>query len=154
MALFETSLALNTSLSEVFDFFVRPALLIGTAPPELSLRLVEAPERLHLAARVVIKTAFEPGKLLAERQIEGTFRKWEMTHEFDEEGAGTRVRTRIDFEPPGGLLGLTVTEAVVRRELEWVFAYRAERLRERFGAKESKPSAHSSGSLESGGPNQ
>jgi len=147
MSLFETSLSLARPVGEVFDFFIQPALLIQTAPPELSLQLMEAPERLELGSKVVVRgrrwgiphrstmevTGFEPGQLLVERQVEGTFRKWELTHLFEEEGVGTRVLARVEFEPPGGLLGLTVTEARVRRELEWVFAYRAERLHERFG---------------------
>jgi len=147
MALFETSIILARPAEEVFDFFIQPALFIQTSPPELSLQLLEAPERLHRGARLKLAgrrwgiphrmttevTAFEPGQLLAIRQTEGTFRHWEMTQRFEEQDGKTVVQTRIDFEPPGGLLGLVVTEAAVRRELEGVHAYRTERLRERFG---------------------
>ena len=147
MATFEKSLTLPRPPEEVFDFFIQPALMIATSPPDLSLQLVEGPERLSLGVRVKVRgrrwglpyhvmtevTSFEPGKLLAQRQVEGTFRRWEMTQRFEAEGGGTTVHTRIDFDLPGGLLGLVVTEAAVRSELEAVAAYRAERLRERFG---------------------
>src|SRR5262245_27439121 len=146
MALFETSLSLSRPVEVVFDFFVQPALFIATAPPELSLQLLEAPERLSLGARVQVSgrrwgiphrattevTAFVPGELLMEWQTEGTFRRWEMTRSFEGVDQSTLIRTHIYFEPPGRLLGLTVTEARVRRDLEWVFQYQGERLRERW----------------------
>ena len=147
MPLFEKSLTLPRPPEEVFDFFIQPSLMIATSPPEMSLQLAEGPERLSLGARVKVRgrrwgfayhvmtevTAFEPGRLLVQNQIEGTFRRWEMTQRFEAEGGGTVVRTRVEFDPPGGLLGLAVNEAAVRRELEMISAYRAERLRERFG---------------------
>ena len=130
--------------AEVFALFAQPAALLRTAPPELSLRLEEAPERLFLGARLVIVgrrwglshrsvlevTAFDEGRLLVEEQRQGPFRRWVQTHLFEAAESGTCLTARIEFDPPGGILGLTITEAFVRRDLEWVVAHRAERLRE------------------------
>ncbi len=143
MPFFESSITLTRELSEVFAWFLQPALLIRTTPPELSLKLEEAPERLFLGAKTIIVgrrwglshrsvmevTALEPEKLLVEEQRQGPFRRWCATQTFEAIEGGTCVTTRIDFEPPGGILGLNVTEAFVRRELERVFSHRAERLR-------------------------
>lgn len=146
MALFEATCLLSRPPPEVFELFIQPALLIQTAPPELALQLVEAPERLHLGARVKVRgrrwgishrattevSAFVLDERLTERQVEGTFRSWEMSQRFEASDTGTRVVTSINFEPPGGLLGLTVTEALIRRELTWFLDYRTERLQEWF----------------------
>src|SRR5689334_22115207 len=142
MPLFDASVVLTREPAVVFDWFSQPALMIATAPPELALRLIQAPERLSLGARVALAgrrwgvphpatmevTGFEPPSLLVEEQRQGPFRRWVPTHRFEPVNEGTLLKVRVDFEPPGGILGLTVTEAYVRRELEWIFAHRAERL--------------------------
>jgi ligand-binding SRPBCC domain-containing protein len=48
---------------------------------------------------------------------------------------GTRVIDRIDYEPPGGLLGLVATASLVKRDLEKIFAYRCQKLEEMMGGK-------------------
>jgi hypothetical protein len=40
---------------------------------------------------------------------------------------------RIEFESPGGLVGFVMTEERIRRDLEWVFGYRTEKLHELLG---------------------
>jgi ligand-binding SRPBCC domain-containing protein len=144
MPLFQASLVLPREPAAVLDWFIQPAWMLRTAPPELALRLVEGPERLFLGARVVIAgrrwgvphratmevTGFEPPAHLVEEQRQGSFRRLTVTHRFEPAEGGTLLTARVEFEPPGGILGLTVTEALVRRELQWVFDYRAERLRE------------------------
>ena len=155
MPLFESSQIFARPSAEVFDFFSRPANLLAASPPELHLRLDEAPERLGPGARVTVRgrrwgvphrivtevTAFEPGVLFVEEQRLGPFRRWVHTHRFDVVADGTRVSETIDFEPPGGLLGLTVTAASVLRDLEWAFAYRKKRLEELLGPAPRSPEA-------------
>src|SRR5688500_10370956 len=106
MAVFDTSVLLARPPEEVFAFFLKPALMIRIAPPELSLELLEGPEQLSLGARVKVRgrrwgiphrattevTALEMNRLLTECQIEGIFRRWEMSHTFEADGAGTCVR--------------------------------------------------------------
>jgi ligand-binding SRPBCC domain-containing protein len=149
MPVFEASQTFPRRPQDVFDFFTRPAQLLAAYPPELHLRLEEAPERLGPGARLRVRgrrwgvphravsevTAFEPGVLFVEEQREGPFRRWVHTHCFEAlPGGGVCVRDHIDFEPPGGILGLTVTAAYVLRDLEAVFAYRQRKLAEMLGA--------------------
>jgi ligand-binding SRPBCC domain-containing protein len=148
MPIFEASLILTREPAVVFAWFIQPALVLGATPPELSLRLEEAPGILFPGARTVIVgrrwglshrsvlevTAFEPDRLLVEEQREGPFRRWRVSHTFEPVDGDTRLTGLVEFQPPGGILGLKVTEAFVRRELESLFAYRAARLRELFGA--------------------
>jgi ligand-binding SRPBCC domain-containing protein len=139
MPRFETSQDFAFPLERVFDVFTRPANLVRVMPPELHFQVLEAPERLALGSRVTVQgrrwglgqrvtsavTAFEAGVLFIQEQVAGPFRRWVHRHEFEAlaEG-GTRVREAIDFEPPGGVLGLQLTPAAVERELDRVFARR------------------------------
>jgi len=149
MPVFETSQSFSCALKDIFDFLTQPARVLLASPPELHLRLEDAPERLSLGARVVVRgrrwgiphravnevTAFEPEVQFVEEQREGPFRRWVHTHRLEAVDGGVLVSDHIDFEPPGGILGLTLTAARVLRDLEWVFAYRGTRLAELLGAR-------------------
>lgn len=143
----EASTLLSPSTAEVFDFLSRPANLIAVTPPEFNLRLVEAPERLFLGARVVLQgrrwgfaqrivsevTAFEPGRLLVDEQREGPFPKWIHTHLLEAVPGGTRMTDRIEFEAPGGMLGFLLTPKAITTELQEMFAYREQKFKELLG---------------------
>jgi ligand-binding SRPBCC domain-containing protein len=149
MPQFEVSTSLSQPMASVFDFLALTANLIEVTPPEFNVRLVEAPERLHLGARVVLQarrwgfaqrlvsevTAFEPNHLLVDEQREGPFRKWIHTHLLETVPGGTRMTDRIEFEAPGGLLGFLLTPETIVSELQEMFAYREGRLKELLGGK-------------------
>jgi ligand-binding SRPBCC domain-containing protein len=129
---------------KVWELLIRPTTLVQVSPPELNLRLIEAPELLHLGARIVIQgrrwglsqrmvsvvTAFEPGLLLIDEQREGPFRSWVHTHRLEAISEGTRMTDQVDFEPPGGLLGFLVTARRVEQELAEMFRYRGRRFKD------------------------
>jgi ligand-binding SRPBCC domain-containing protein len=147
MPSFVTSIELARSAAEIFDYLARPANVGALAPAELRLELVEGPPRIALgtllhwkARRMGVSqsiineiTAFEEATLIGEEQRSGPFKRWALTHRFKTKAAGTLLTTEIAFEPPGGMLGLLVTAEVIRRDLEKLFTYRAERLAELFG---------------------
>jgi ligand-binding SRPBCC domain-containing protein len=148
---FETSTSLSLPIARVFDFLSLSANLVELTPPEFNVRLVEAPERLHLGARVVLQarrwgfsqrlvsevTAFEPDHLLVDEQRDGPFRKWIHTHILEAVPGGTRMTDRIEFEPPDGVLGFLLTPETILSELQDLFAYRERRLKELLEAKDS-----------------
>jgi ligand-binding SRPBCC domain-containing protein len=149
MPCFETSQDFAFPLGRVFDVFTRPANLARVMPPELHFRVIEAPERLELGSRVTVQgrrwglgqrvtsevTAFEAEVRFVQEQVCGPFRRWAHRHEFEAlPDGGTRVCEAIDFEPPGGLLGLQLTAAAVERELGQVFAYRKGKWAELLGS--------------------
>jgi ligand-binding SRPBCC domain-containing protein len=134
-------------VADVFDFLARPANLQRLAPPELRLELVEGPDRLELgsvlhwkARRMGVSqmlvhevTAFEEGVRIVEEQRRGPLRRWVFAHRFEPSQAGTRLTEEIDYEPPGGPLGLLVGAEAIRQDLETLFAYREKQLREGLG---------------------
>ncbi len=150
MPRFIVAVDVSAPLPRVFDFFRRPANLLGVTPPGLRLQLEEAPDELQLGSRLALVsrrwglryrgvtevTAFAPDAFFIEEQKEGAFRRWLHAHRFAAMPDGrTRVTDEIDYEPPGGLLGLLLTTAAVDRELHDYFRYRNERLAEMFGAR-------------------
>jgi ligand-binding SRPBCC domain-containing protein len=146
MPRFESIVRLSAPLAEVFDFFCQPANLLRVTPPEMHLRMLQAPERLELGSRFIVEirrfgipqrieseiTAFEPEVLFADAQISGPFRKWVHTHRFAAQDGSTSVTDEIEYEAPGGLLGLLITSASIERDLQWAFAYRIEQLQHLF----------------------
>jgi ligand-binding SRPBCC domain-containing protein len=149
MATFESTVCVPHPIAEVFDFFSQPANLIRISPPELNLRLVEAPERIQLGSHVKLRggawgvslasdievTAFEPNRLFVDEQRQGPLGKWIHTHRFEELPDGTRLTDSIEFAAPTGLLGQLVTEAMIEKELCWVFEYRDKRVLELLGTQ-------------------
>jgi ligand-binding SRPBCC domain-containing protein len=147
MALLEHTLSFGRPVGEVFDFFCQPAHWVGLSPPDLRLQLVECPERIDLGACVIVKsrrwgmpqqvvtaiTAFEPNRLIVHEQRQGPFARWIHTQRFEEVAVGTRLIDHIVYQPPRGLLGLTVTAAFLARDLERIFAFRSKKLREVWG---------------------
>ncbi len=147
MPVFEDTIDLPRPVAEVFAFFADPRNLERVSPPDLNLRVVEGPERLFQGARVVVMgrrwgvphrivseiTAFTPDQSFTDTQVEGVFRRWVHAHRFEEVPGGTRVSDRIDYEPPGGMIGLVLTPAFLEQDLKRMHTYRAEKLRELFG---------------------
>jgi len=144
---FTDSMIVPADAAAVFAFLRDPRNALRLAPPELHLEITCAPPLLEVGARVELKgrrwgithrsvleiIALEEDKLLREVQRAGPFRKWERVQRFEAAGeAATRLVDEVTFEPPGGMLGLVVNAAFVRRELASLFEYRKQRLHELF----------------------
>ena len=133
-------------LAELFAFFTRPTNLVQLAPADLQLQLLSAPDVLVRGARLVWQgrrwgiaqkiiqevARFEDEKLIVVEQKQGPFARWVHAHHFTATEAGTRIEEKIDFEPPGGLLGRLISADTIRKDLDKLFAYRSARLKERF----------------------
>ena len=147
MPTFATAVCLARPVAEVFAFFLRPANHLLLVPPEVHVQLVHAPEQLYLGARTTLQvrrwglrrrvvrevTAFQADALLTDEQREGPFRRWVHQRRFEAWTAdGTRLTDTVEFEPPGGLLGLTLTTGFLLRDLEELFAYQATQLFDRL----------------------
>jgi ligand-binding SRPBCC domain-containing protein len=144
MPVFEHVTELRCPPAKVFEFISRPANLLAVSPPDLHLRLVDGPERLALGARITVRgrrwgvsqsitsevTALEPGALLKDEQRSGPFGRFVHTHRLEATPEGTRMTDRIEFDPPGGLLGLILTAGRIENELRESFAYRDRKFRE------------------------
>jgi ligand-binding SRPBCC domain-containing protein len=140
------TLEIARPIQDMFAFFARPKNLLQFTPPDFNLELMSGPEILELGARLVWKgrrwgisqqitqlvATFDKEKLIVVEQMKGPFSRWIQAHHFEAADAGTRIVEKIDFAPPGGLLGLAISADSIRKELEKISAYRATRLKELF----------------------
>ena len=150
MAEFSTSVTVDGPIEKVFNFLIRPANAVKFSPPDLGIVLIDAPEVLQAGSRIEFKiqtwgqvtnliheimTFIEPTQYV-ERQIKGPFKAWLHTHLLETNAAGQVVVTdQIEFEPPGGLIGLLVTKKKIIEHLEDGFFYRHDHLRKLLDAE-------------------
>jgi ligand-binding SRPBCC domain-containing protein len=144
MPTFEAVTLVACPPERVWEFLCRPANLIRVSPPELHMQLVEGPERLQLGSRITVQgrrwgiqqrvtsevTQFVEMDLLIDEQKQGPFGKFVHMHKIEPAAEGTKMTDRIDYAPPGGLLGLAMTAKRIAGDLEWVFAYRTRKIKE------------------------
>ncbi|MBI1832941.1 MAG: SRPBCC family protein [Planctomycetes bacterium] len=134
-------------LPELFAYLTQPKHLTQLTPADLNLELVTAPEVLTLGSRLVWKgrrwgisqqitqevVAFEVEKLIIMEQKQGPLARWVYASQFSAIEKGTRIVEKIDYDPPGGLLGFIVTADSLRRDFDKLLAYREKKLKEIFG---------------------
>ncbi len=144
MAHFQTSSEFNVACSTLFELLVQPSQLERISPQDVNLCLVSGPRRMELGSVVTWKAKrsgiaqqmtvevveFEVNQVVVIKQQKGPFRKWVHRQELHESDDGIVLKDEIEFEPPGGLLGLVVTEDWVRDDLKKNFAFRNEKLRD------------------------
>lgn len=141
---FETSVTLRCPADIAFDFLIRPANAIKVSPPSLGLTFLDAPAVLELGSKLQIKvqtwgqvvnmvheiTIFDRPNQFVEKQISGMFKMWQHEHHIETTASGDVLITdRIQFEPPGGLVGLIVTKDKILDQLEDGFFHRHGQLR-------------------------
>src|SRR3954451_23487876 len=131
--------------AEVFPFFADPRNLEAITPPLLSFRLL-TPDPIALGVGTFLQYAlrlrggpvrwdtliqeWEPPVRFVDVQVRGPYRLWHHTHELIslDDGAATLMRDTVRYAVGFGLVGEVVRRAVVRRDLEAIFAFRAERV--------------------------
>lgn len=148
MPLFESRTSLNASSEQVFDYILRPANLQAIAPPETQFVYVSPPSLIELGSRLTCKVSaygmiqqlsYEIVELVSphryrEKMVEGPLRLW--LHDYIVEpnaDGGVILINRIEFEPPGGMMGLIVNSSRIQDALEDGFDYRAKALQKVFG---------------------
>ena len=129
--------------AEVFEFFSNAANLEVLTPPWLHFHilnpslvisqgaLIDYRLRIHgipLTWRSEI-SRWNPPSSFVDEQRKGPYRRWVHTHTFRDERGGTRVGDSVEFEVPlGWLVG-----GLVMRDVNRIFAFREQALRQRFG---------------------
>ena len=124
MPVFSKSVLIAAPLDDVFRFHEREDALSLLTPAFPAVRMIGRTGGIQTGARVELRvgffrwvalhTAYERNRLFVDEQIRGPFAKWVHQHEFEADGAKTRLTDRITYELPGGslinrLFGWTVT---------------------------------------------
>jgi len=145
----QTEQWLPRPLEEVFAFFSDAANLEELTPPWLHFRIL-TPLPIEMRAGVLIDyqiqyrivplrwrteiTVWEPPHRFVDRQLRGPYRQWIHEHTFEAKDGGTLMRDRVDYAVPGWLLEPLIHAWIVGPDVRRIFAYREEKMRQRFGS--------------------
>lgn len=144
----ERSQRLQLPVEEAFAFYADARNLEAITPPWLGFR-VTTPGEIQMRAGTLIDyrlklhgfpvrwrtriEAWDPPHRFVDAQIRGPYSLWEHTHTFEADGPGAVViADRVRYALPFGPLGALAHAAFVRRDLERIFDYRREAVRERL----------------------
>ncbi|MDP2711656.1 MAG: SRPBCC family protein [Solirubrobacteraceae bacterium] len=129
---------------DAFAFFADARNLEAITPPLLRFRVV-TPGPIAMGAGTLIRyrlrvrgvpvswlteiTEWEPPDRFVDEQLRGPYALWQHTHTFEAlDGGGTLMRDVVRYALPLGPLGELARRAFVARDVEAIFAYRAERI--------------------------
>jgi len=145
----QTEIWMPRPLEEVFAFFSDAANLEELTPPWLNFRIL-TPLPIEMRPGVLIDyqiqyrmvplrwrteiTVWEPPHRFVDRQLQGPYRQWIHEHTFEAKDGGTRMRDRVDYAVPGWILEPLIHAWIVGPDVRRIFAYREEKMRQRFGS--------------------
>jgi ligand-binding SRPBCC domain-containing protein len=134
-------------LSEVFDFFSKAENLGNITPPHVRFKiLTPLPIKMGVGTlidyqislfRISFKwqtkiTKWEMPNRFEDTQIKGPYKTWIHTHIFEEKDGGVWMTDIVKYESPGGFLEFIPHNLFVKRNVEQIFSYREEALKEIF----------------------
>ena len=132
---------IDASAETVFAFHEAPDAFERLQPPWQTTRIVQPPTSLEVGTRVVLKikvgpvwqtivaehVEYEPGRMFADRMLEGPFASWLHKHIVTPKGPNQCVLTdEIEYELPLGILGRIFGSRFARWNLERMFEFRHE----------------------------
>lgn len=137
----------SASLQDVFAFFSDAANLERLTPPWLRFQILTPQPiemfpgtridyRLHwhgipLRWRTEI-TAWQPPHYFQDVQLKGPYSLWHHTHRFEAVDGGTLIRDQVQYALPFGIIGRIVHAFSVQRNVQQIFRYREQKVREIF----------------------
>lgn len=129
---------------DVFGFFADARNLEAITPPLLRFEVL-TPDPIEMGVGTFLQYRlrvrgvpvswhtliqdWQPGVRFVDVQVRGPYRLWHHTHTFEEiEGGRTLMRDVVRYSIGFGALGRLAHELVVRRDVEAIFDFRAERV--------------------------
>jgi hypothetical protein len=141
----QTEQWLPKAIAEVFPFFANAHNLQTITPPWLDFEvLTPAPLEMKPGARIDYRlkirgvpvrwqseiTVWEPPHRFVDEQRRGPYRVWHHEHTFRAQDGGTLATDTVHYDVWGGRW---IQRWLVAPDVEKIFAYRRDRLREIFG---------------------
>jgi len=134
-------------LEEVFEFFSNARNLELLTPPWVKFRVLTMPIAMEAGARIRYKigwhglpmrwtteiTEWNPPDGFRDLQLSGPYKLWDHTHRFGAVDGGTLLHDLVKYSLPLGFLGRIAHSLWVKKDVERIFSYRRERIREMFG---------------------
>jgi ligand-binding SRPBCC domain-containing protein len=144
MPCLEACVSIGCSVEKAFDYLTTTANLLKLLPEELRLQVVNAPTQLALGSRMELQilafgppqnvtyeiTDFSRPHRFTETQVKGLLPRYVHEHVLLEQPNGTVLVTdRIEFEPPGGLMGFMLTADRLQTTLDRGLSHRHSELK-------------------------
>ena len=143
---FQCELWLPLPPAELFPFFADAGNLDAITPPWLNFHIVTPRpiemrpgalidyqlrvRGLPLRWRTLIKE-WQPPHRFVDEQLRGPYRQWLHTHTFETRDGGTLARDVVHYAVPFDFIAHPL---FVRRDIENIFSFRQQALREKFGS--------------------
>ncbi len=141
--LLEREQRLQGSPERLFEFFADACNLEAITPPLLRFRVL-TPDPIVMGAGTLIRyrlqvhgvpvnwlteiTCWEPPHRFVDEQRSGPYALWHHTHTFERDGEETIMRDVVRYRVGFGPLGLLANALLVRRDVEAIFDFRAQRI--------------------------
>jgi len=137
--IFEQKQHVPSPRESLFAFFADAQNLERITPPQLRFEILrrdpgEVHQGMHIEYRLRLfgipfgwKTlieSYEQNVSFVDLQLKGPYKLWRHTHTFEDDGAGTLMRDRVEYELPLGPLGYIAHALFVRRQIQQIFAFR------------------------------
>jgi ligand-binding SRPBCC domain-containing protein len=141
---FQSELLLPAKIDEVFSFFSDAGNLDDLTPDWLHFKIVTPrPIELHAGSLIDYKlrvrgfpirwrtriNVWEPPYRFVDEELRGPYRQWVHEHTFETRDGGTLVRDKVSYAVPFDWLAHRL---FVRPDVEKIFRFRADTLRQRF----------------------
>src|SRR4051812_15705900 len=127
----------------VFPFFADARNLEAITPPLLQFRLL-TPDPISMGVGTFLQYAlrlrgvpvrwdtliqeWDPPRRFVDVQVRGPYRLWHHTHELEPVDGGVLMRDTVRYAIGFGPFGEVARRAVIERDLDAIFAFRAERV--------------------------
>ncbi len=133
-------------VSEIFQFFSRPENLQEITPPWLDFRMVETPKTLAAGSLIRYRLRWRwipirwtteirqwnPPHGFVDHALSSPYALWNHEHTFTPYNGGTMMHDRVTYALPLFWAGHVAHWAVVRRDVERIFDFRAQTMRRLF----------------------
>ena len=144
MQQFQAEVQLPRARSEVFDYIRRPANIVNLLAASASNLEYKVPEVLAIGSNLEFWIStygmrielvyevinFTEDERITLTQLRGPFRHWTHEFGFSDEGPQQALMTeRVQFEGPGGFLGMMVTNKAIMEQLQSHIPYGHDLLR-------------------------
>ena len=141
MPSFKKESRIKASAEKVFAFHEAPDAFERLQPPWQTSEIVQPPASLEVGTKVIVRiklgllwmrvvaehVEYEPGRMFADRMLEGPFAAWYHRHVVTPVGTNEAVLTDdIEYRLPLGPVGAVAGGWFAKGQLERLFAYRHE----------------------------
>lgn len=149
----EKEILVDEPIDSVFEYFADAGNLEELTPPWLNFRIVTSlPIEMIIGAKIDYRlrvhglpikwqsliSEWDPPFSFVDEQVVGPYKLWHHRHVFEATPDGTLVRDIVRYVAPGGYL---VDRFFVRPDLDKIFEYRHQKLREIFNVPDESPAS-------------